>query len=73
MTSPIVVYVPLTMRNVAKYRTWSLCATVSNILLKISQLVTTSDRHRLAAAQQQGDLFFLEIEHSQIPGSAHRA
>jgi hypothetical protein len=34
MTSPIVVYVPLTMQNVAKYRTWSLCATVSNILLR---------------------------------------
>jgi hypothetical protein len=34
MTSPIVVYVPLTMQNVAKYRTWLLCATVSNILFE---------------------------------------
>jgi hypothetical protein len=32
MVSPIVVYVPLTMQNVAKYRTWLLSATVSRSL-----------------------------------------
>ena len=68
--SPIVVYVPLTMQNVAKYRTWSSCATVSNILLfgmNISEPRQQSrDRHQLAAES-------LDETDVQISGSAHGA